>query len=70
MSMAEKIKIGLIKRDMTLKDLAVRLDCTSQNISGKFKRDNFSENELHEIAAALDCHFEGHFIRNDNGEEL
>ena len=45
MSMAEKIKIALIKRNMTLKELATRIGCTSQNLSGKFKRDNFSEKE-------------------------
>ena len=59
MAMAEKIKIALIKRNMT-----------SQNLSGKFRRDNFSEKELAEIANALDCHFEGRFLRNDNGEEI
>ena len=39
MSMAEKIKIALIKRNMTLKELATRIGCTSQNLSGKFKRE-------------------------------
>ena len=70
MAMAEKIKIALIKRNMTLKELASRLNYTSQNLSGKFRRDNFSEKELAEIANALDCHFEGRFLRNDNGEEI
>lgn len=70
MAMAEKIKIALIKRNMTLKELASRLNYTSQNLSGKFRRDNFSEKELAEIANALDCHFEGRFLRNDNGEEV
>lgn len=40
MGMTEKIKIALIKKGMSVKDLAARLGCTSQNISGKFKRDN------------------------------
>ena len=43
MAMTEKIKIALIKKGMSVKDLAASLGCTSQNISGKFKRDNFSE---------------------------
>ena len=50
MAMTEKIKIALIKKGMSVKDLAASLGCTSQNISGKFKRDNFSEKELQEIA--------------------
>lgn len=70
MSMAEKIRIALIKRNMSVKELATRLGCTSQNLSGKFKRDNFSEKELIEIADALDCHFEGRFLSNDSGEEV
>lgn len=70
MSMTEKIKIALVKRNMAVKDLATRIGCTSQNLSGKFKRDNFSEKELQEIAEAMDCYFEGRFITKENGEEL
>lgn len=68
--MTEKIRILMIKKNVSVKDLASRLNCTSQNLSGKFKRDNFSEKELQEIAAALDCSFEGRFVRNDTGEEI
>ena len=68
--MTEKIRIAMIKKNISVKDLAARLGCTSQNLSGKFKRDNFSEKELQEIAAVLDCTFEGRFIRNDTGEEI
>ena len=70
MPMAEKIRIALIKRNLNLKELSSRLGCTSQNLSGKLKRDNFSERELIEIADAMDCHFEGRFISNDNGKEI
>jgi len=68
--MTEKIRIAMIKKNISVKELAARLGCTSQNLSGKFKRDNFSERELQEIAAVLDCTFEGRFIRNDTGEEI
>ena len=70
MAMAEKIKIALIKRNMTLKELASRLNCTSQNLSGKFRRDNFSEKELVEIAEALGYRYEGKFINKETGEEI
>lgn len=70
MGMTEKIKIALIKRNMTLKELANKIGCTSQNISGKFRRDNFSEAELQEIAEAIDCTLDIRFIRKDTGEEL
>lgn len=68
--MTEKIKIALIKRNMSVKDLAAMLNCTSQNLSGKFKRDNFSEKELTDIAQALNCRFEGRFIDNETESEL
>jgi len=70
MGMTEKIKILLIKRKMTVKELAEKLGYTSQNLSGKFKRDNFSERELFEIAQALDCTFVARFIMNDTGETI
>lgn len=70
MSMTEKIRIALIKQNIGVKDLAAKLGCTPQNLSGKFRRDNFSEKELQEIAEAMGCYFEGRFIRKDNGEEI
>ena len=70
MPMAEKILSALIKRNMHLKELSTLLVFTFQYLSGKLKRDNFSERELIEIADAMDCHFEGRFISNDNGEEV
>lgn len=68
--MTEKIRILMIKKKVSVTELASRLGCTSQNLSGKFKRDNFSEKELQEIANAMDCSFEGRFVRNDTGEEI
>ena len=68
--MTEKIRIAMIKKNVSVKDLAARLGCTSQNLSGKFKRDNFSERELQEIADILDYTFEGRFLRKDTGEEI
>jgi len=70
MSMAGKIRIALIKRNMSVKDLAAKLGCTSQNLSGKFKRDNFSEKELQDIAEAIGCSFDGRFLSKDTREEL
>jgi len=70
MPMAEKIRIVLIKRKMNLTTLAERLDKSPQNISAKMRRDNFSEKELIEIAAALDCSFNADFTLNDTGEKV
>ncbi len=70
MGMAEKIKIVLLKRKKSLKDLADIIGGTPQNISGKLRRDNFSEKELNEIAEALDCTYSATFKLNDTGEEV
>ena len=68
--MTEKIRIALIKHNMSVKDLAASIGCTSQNLSGKFKRDNFSEKGLAEIADAMGYRFEGKFIDKKTGEEI
>ncbi|VEI06066.1 helix-turn-helix domain-containing protein [Kurthia zopfii] len=65
----EKIKIILGRKNMSVSDLAIALGQTRQNLHNKFKRDNFSEKELKEIAAALNIEFEVNFIL-DNGEKI
>lgn len=54
---------------MSTSQLATLLEVTPQNLYNKFKRDNFSEKELKEIAAALNIEFEINFIL-DNGEKI
>lgn len=68
--MTEKIKIVLVKRNMSAVDLAKKLNTSPTNIYNKFKRDNFSEKELKQIAEALNCKFEGTFTLNDTGEKI
>lgn len=53
--MTENIKIAMVKRKMNIKELAEKLGTTGNNMTNKFKRDNFSEKELIEIANALNC---------------
>lgn len=69
MAMSEKIKILLIKKGMTAVQLADLLGTKPQNLYNKFKRDNFSEKELKEIAGALEVKYEGNFYLND-GEKI
>lgn len=70
MAMTEKIKILLVKRKMSQMGLAKKLNTSAANIYGKMKRDNFSDKELAEIADALDCDFEAHFIMRETGEKV
>jgi transcriptional regulator with XRE-family HTH domain len=65
LSMAEKIRILLRRKNVTIVELSTRLGTTNQNLANKFKRDNFSIKELDDIAKALDCEFEGYFVDND-----
>ena len=68
MGMALKIRIILLERDMTLKELAKKIGTSSSNLCNKLVRDNFSEKELHAIADALNCDYEGIFTLRDTGE--
>ena len=70
LTMGEKIKIILNRRNMTLSQLAEKLGQSRQNMSNKMSRDNFTEKELYLIAEALDCNFVASFIMNDTGEEV
>ena len=70
MSMSEKIRIALIKRNTTITQLAQSLGISQSNLSNKLKRDNFSEKELKEIADKLNCDFVQTFILRETGEEI
>ena len=70
MSMSEKIRITLIKRKISITELAVNLGTSQSNLSNKLKRDNFSEKELKQIAEILNCDFKGIFVMRDTGEEI
>lgn len=70
LTMGEKIKIILNRRNMTLSELAEKTGQSRQNMSNKMSRDNFTEKELYRIAEALDCTFSANFTMNDTGEEV
>lgn len=68
--LAEKIKLVLVKRNMSKADLANKLGCSKSNIYNKLSRDNFSEDEMNQIAEALNCHFEASLVLNDTNERF
>ena len=69
-SMGEKIKIVLKRRNMTLSELAEKTSQSRQNLSNKMARDNFSEKELLKIANVLGCTYHAGFTMNDTGEKI
>lgn len=70
MAMAEKVRILLVKRKITVTDLAKRLGMSQSNLSNKLSRDNFNEKELKEIAEALNCDLDIGFTLRDTGEQV
>ena len=70
LSMGEKIKIALGRHNMTMGDLADKTGQSRQNLSNKMSRDNFTEKELQQIAAALNCTYHAGLTMNDTGEEI
>ena len=62
---AKKVKMLLVENEITITELAQKLGTTQPNISGKMKRDNFSEKELTEIANVLGAKVEINFILED-----
>lgn len=67
---AEKIRMICKRRKLSLSALAKKLGSTRQNLSNKLSRDNFTEKEISEIAAALDCEYEVVFTMKDTGERI
>ncbi len=51
---AKILKHCLIEKDMKISELAKLLNTSSQNLSQKIKRDNFSEKEMKQIADLLE----------------
>jgi len=70
LTFGEKIKVIMGRRGVTITELAKKTGQSPQNMSNKLSRDNFSEKELKEIAAALCCTFEIIFKMNDTREEI
>ena len=68
--MSEKIELVLVKRKLSKSALATMLNTSNSNLYNKFKRDNWSEKELQDIASVLGCSFEANFVLNDSGEKF
>lgn len=69
MKVNESIRILCIKSDLTLSQLAGRLDKTPQAFSQKMKRESFTINDLQEIAMVTGCQMECSFVLS-NGEKV
>jgi len=70
LTMAEKIRIILRRRGVTLAQLAAKTGQSRQNLANKLARDNFNEKDLQAIARALNCAYEARFVMRDTGVEV
>ena len=70
MGMAKKIRMVLIERDMSIKELAEKIGTNGNNISNKLSRDNFTEAELISMAEAMNCDYDGIFTLRDTGKKI
>lgn len=70
MAASQKIRIAMLKRNISLNELAERLETSPQNLSGKFRRDNLSEKDMSDIAEVLGCELKISFIEKETGETI
>ena len=68
--MTLKIKMILLERNMTIKQLSEKLGYKGNNLYNKLDRENLSEKELHAIANALNCNYDGIFTFRDSGKQI
>ncbi len=63
--MAKEINKLMIDKELKKGELAERCGWTASNLYNKMKRDNFSEDELRIIAAALGCDLKIEFVAKE-----
>lgn len=68
--MSQTIRMIMVKRNKTGKDLAEALGCSSQNVYALLKKDNWSEDQLRRIGEALDCDLHINFELRDTHERF
>lgn len=61
----EKIKIIMKRMGITTTQLAENIGTTRQNLTNKFNRNKFDEEETRKIAAAMGCEVETTFTLPD-----
>ena len=63
MDITKEIKKIMVDEEITIVALAEKLGTSQPNLSAKFKRNNFSVNEMKEIATVLGYELEIKFIK-------
>ena len=67
MTTSEQIRVLCVRRGVSLSELARRINQTPQNFNTKLKRNTITQDELNQIAKALEVTYEQYFVLG-NGE--
>lgn len=70
MAVSQLIRIAMLKKNISLNELAEKVGTTPQNLSGKFRRDNLSEKDMRDIAEALGCDLQINLVDKVTGVEI
>lgn len=65
MTVSEKIRVLAAMNNISIAEIARRLNTSPQSFSGKLKRESFTINDLEEIADVVGVTFDYNFIFND-----
>lgn len=63
MEFEKMVRIKMIEKNLKVKDLALKLGCSSANLSQLLTNGNLRESSMRKIAEALDCDFD--FVLTD-----
>ena len=67
MTTSEQIRVLCVRSGVSLSELARRINQTPQNFNAKLKRNTITQDEMNQIAKALDVTYEQYFVLG-NGE--
>ncbi len=69
MTTSEQIRVLCVRMGVSLSELARKIHQTPQNFNAKLKRNTITQDELNQIAKALDVTYEQYFVLA-NGEHI
>lgn len=69
MTTSEQIRVLCVRTGVSLSELARRINQTPQNFSAKLKRNTVTQEELKQIASALNATYEQYFVLT-NGDKV
>lgn len=69
MNISEQIRVLCVRSNISIAELARRMNQSPQALSGKLKRESFTISELEQIAEATGTSFERNFVM-PSGEKI